>query len=357
MGDVRPVSSSASRISAEDGGEPRPRFSGSSAISRITASDWSQIGEQSRSSKLDELMSWIVSPLDPAPSTPRRVLISIQFCPLHHGDQTDEGVGSCGGGLPREALCACRAGGFLHRRQRHSSAETVVLILCGIRQGTHFITLPGSGVPCALHSRCSCAGPDVLLVFVIGICRLCELATLLPAWTVAASVPPEPSGHAGNESCLNAGHPGLRGNGQRLEILKGIDFQPRRVLRTHGSFRPGKSDVPESRGGLDTPTSGDILFGRQKPSAPPELSGTNITASGASVSVSSTCRVEFTALENVCVPAHRGSERKGLPCPRGVNFLRPGGGDRLKHLPRNFPARNAPARALMNHPQRSMFAG
>lgn len=57
---------------------------------------------------------------------------------------------------------------------------TASLILCGIQQKYHFITLPGD-VYVLPYFPVLVRWTDVLLVFVIGI-ALCVLATLLPAW-------------------------------------------------------------------------------------------------------------------------------------------------------------------------------
>jgi len=146
--------------------------------------------------------------------------------------------------------------------------------------------------------------------------------------------------------------------GERLEILKGIDFQLCRgefcVLT--GSSGSGKSTFLNLVGALDTPTSGDVLFEEKN------IRKFNDHArdyyhrkSVGFVFQFHHLLSEFTAIENVCIPGRIFGKHR-LECVERAEVLLETVGlkDRLKHLPRELSGgerqRVAVARALMNEP-------
>ncbi len=148
--------------------------------------------------------------------------------------------------------------------------------------------------------------------------------------------------------------------GERLEILKGVDFKLQRnefcVLT--GASGSGKSTFLNLVGALDTPTSGEILFdgkslGKMSSAEKDEYHSKNVGF----VFQFHHLLAEFTALENVCVPARIQNPRAKLKDVRNRAeelLERVGLKDRLKHLPRELSGgerqRVAVARALMNNP-------
>lgn len=148
--------------------------------------------------------------------------------------------------------------------------------------------------------------------------------------------------------------------GERLEILKDVDFS----LSAHefcvltGASGSGKSTFLNLIGALDSPTSGEILF-----------RGKSLERMSAAEKDAFHSRhvgfvfqfhhllSEFTARENVCIPARILNPHAPLPeiRERAEELLVAVGlADRMKHLPRELSGgerqRVAVARALMNRP-------
>jgi len=146
--------------------------------------------------------------------------------------------------------------------------------------------------------------------------------------------------------------------GQRLEILKGIDFQLRcgEFCVLTGASGSGKSTFLNLVGALDTPTSGDILFEGRSLLHRPESERNEYHRTGVGfVFQFHHLLAEFTALENVCVPGRIAGVSEKDCRARAEDLLATIGlGDRLRHLPRELSGgelqRVAVARALMNHP-------
>lgn len=148
--------------------------------------------------------------------------------------------------------------------------------------------------------------------------------------------------------------------GERLEILKGVDFE----LSKHefcvltGASGSGKSTFLNLVGALDTPTSGEIIFngkslGKMNSAEKDEYHSKKVGF----VFQFHHLLAEFTALENVCVPARILNPHANLKTVQehAEELLQKVGlKDRLKHLPRELSGgerqRVAVARALMNNP-------
>lgn len=150
----------------------------------------------------------------------------------------------------------------------------------------------------------------------------------------------------------------FRETGEELEILKGVNFSMNEgeLVALTGSSGSGKSTFLNLVGMLDTPSSGEIFF-KGKPLSKFSSRERDLYHR---VQVGFVFQFhhllsEFTAIENVCVPARiLGKDER--ECRERAEMLLETVGlkDRLKHLPRELSGgerqRIAIARALMNHP-------
>ena len=148
--------------------------------------------------------------------------------------------------------------------------------------------------------------------------------------------------------------------GERLEILKGVDFElsKNEFCVLTGASGSGKSTFLNLVGALDTPTSGEIVFngkslGKMNSAEKDEYHSKKVGF----VFQFHHLLAEFTALENVCVPARILNPHANLKTVQehAEELLQKVGlKDRLKHLPRELSGgerqRVAVARALMNNP-------
>jgi lipoprotein-releasing system ATP-binding protein len=152
---------------------------------------------------------------------------------------------------------------------------------------------------------------------------------------------------------------GLHKNYAHLQVLKGVDLQVEKgeIVTILGSSGAGKTTLLHILGTLDTPTSGEVW-----------LDGTAVnTLRGNKLSDFRNQRIgfifqfhhllaEFTAVENVCIPAFiAGKERKKMVRQRAQELLASLGlSDRFDHKPSDLSGgeqqRVAVARALINKP-------
>lgn len=144
----------------------------------------------------------------------------------------------------------------------------------------------------------------------------------------------------------------------QLEVLKGIDLEipPGRIYSIVGASGAGKTTLLQILGTLSKPDSGEIYFGDQKISSMKEkqLSAFRNREIGF-VFQFHHLLPEFTALENVCIPAFIAKESKTKSEARAkelLDFL--GLSDRIEHKPSELSGgekqRVAMARALVNNP-------
>ncbi len=150
----------------------------------------------------------------------------------------------------------------------------------------------------------------------------------------------------------------IAGNGQRLEILKEIDFVFRRNVSVSivGSSGSGKSTLLNLIGGLDRPTSGDVSFQGEDIN----LFDTDALSDWRNRHIGFIFQAhhllpEFTALENVSIPAMIAGESRQLCLNKAERLLDEVGlKARSTHKPSQLSGgeqqRVAIARALINSP-------
>ena len=143
-----------------------------------------------------------------------------------------------------------------------------------------------------------------------------------------------------------------------LEVLKGVNLQVQQgeIVAIIGKSGAGKTTLLQIIGTLDRPTQGQVL-----------IDGTDVFAlKDRELAAFRNKHIgfifqfhqllpEFTALENVCIPAMIAREKESDFRPRAEQLLRDLGlGDRLQHKPNTLSGgekqRVAAARALMMHP-------
>lgn len=143
-----------------------------------------------------------------------------------------------------------------------------------------------------------------------------------------------------------------------LEVLKGIDLEINKgeIISIVGASGAGKTTLLHIIGTLDKPTSGSILFDNQDVAALNEKR----LAAFRNKNIGFVFQFhhllpEFTALENLCIPAFIAGVSQKAATKRGMellDFLHLT--DRAEHKPAALSGgeqqRVAVARALMNHP-------
>ena len=151
---------------------------------------------------------------------------------------------------------------------------------------------------------------------------------------------------------------GIRKSYGSLPILKGVDFEVNKgeIVSIIGASGAGKSTLLHILGTLDKPDSGNV-----------ELKGVNVNRlSGELLSVFRNKNIgfvfqfhhllpEFTALENICIPAFIAKKSKKVAELKALELLDLLGlSDRAQHKPNELSGgeqqRIAVARALVNDP-------
>ena len=144
-----------------------------------------------------------------------------------------------------------------------------------------------------------------------------------------------------------------------LQVLRGVDLEVARgeFLALRGASGAGKSTLLHLMGGLDAPSSGDILFAGQNLAgfSEGELTAFRSRRVGF-VFQAYHLLPELDALENVCLPARIARTPADRAAARGRELLaRVGLADRMDHQPSELSGgeqqRVAIARALINGPE------
>ncbi|MEM1128664.1 MAG: ABC transporter ATP-binding protein [Bacteroidota bacterium] len=143
-----------------------------------------------------------------------------------------------------------------------------------------------------------------------------------------------------------------------LEVLRGVDLhvQPGEVVAIVGQSGTGKSTLLHILGGLDRPTSGEVLYrGASVFDQDDEALARFRNRSVGFVFQFHHLLPEFTALENVAMPALVQQKRLEAVTPRALQLLADLGlAERADHRPSALSGgeqqRVAVARALMNEP-------
>lgn len=143
-----------------------------------------------------------------------------------------------------------------------------------------------------------------------------------------------------------------------LEVLKGvnIEIQKGEIVSIVGSSGAGKTTLLQILGTLDSPSSGDLLFDNKSIS---ELNKKEL-ANFRNKNIGFIFQFhhllpEFSALENVCLPAYIGGKNKKETIQKAKSLLsRLGLTDREDHKPNQLSGgeqqRVSVARALINDP-------
>jgi lipoprotein-releasing system ATP-binding protein len=143
-----------------------------------------------------------------------------------------------------------------------------------------------------------------------------------------------------------------------LEVLKGIDLEIQKgeVISIVGSSGAGKTTLLQILGTLDKADAGEITIANQSISA---LKGKALARFRnrhlGFIFQFHQLLPEFTALENVCIPAYIGGESKDVAEKKAMELLEILGlPDRAEHKPHELSGgeqqRVAVARALINRP-------
>ena len=143
-----------------------------------------------------------------------------------------------------------------------------------------------------------------------------------------------------------------------LQVLKGVNLKVEKgeIVAIVGKSGAGKTTLLQIIGTLDKPTKGEVVIKgeRLKEKGERELAAFRNRHIGFIFQFHQLLP-EFTALENVCIPAMIAREKEAEYKPRAERLLRELGlGDRLNHKPNELSGgekqRVAAARALMMSP-------
>jgi len=149
------------------------------------------------------------------------------------------------------------------------------------------------------------------------------------------------------------------GKNQTLQVLKGVDIEIKNgeFVVIVGMSGSGKSTLLHILGGLDRPTEGEVMMGEQNIFTLDE----DGRASFRNTSMGFIFQFhhllpEFTALENVCIPAMIGGKKlREVRSQASALLEQVGLSDRAGHKPSELSGgeqqRIAVARALMNKPR------
>ncbi len=154
-------------------------------------------------------------------------------------------------------------------------------------------------------------------------------------------------------------HKSFRRVESTVDVLRGVDFrlEPGGTAAITGRSGSGKSTLLNILGGLDTPTSGEVLVDGQPLASDQRRARERWRARGVGfVFQFHFLLPDFTALENLLVPVRSLGPVTDADRGRALSFLEAMGlADRANHLPGEMSGgeqqRVAVARAFMNRPR------
>ncbi len=143
-----------------------------------------------------------------------------------------------------------------------------------------------------------------------------------------------------------------------LQVLKGVDLEIKKgeIVSIVGKSGAGKSTLLHILGTLDSPDSGSLMINDKEVSKLPSKALANFRNTNIGfIFQFHHLLPEFTALENVCIPAFINKKGESESTARAKELLSYLGlSDRLEHKPTQLSGgeqqRVAVARALMNNP-------
>lgn len=143
-----------------------------------------------------------------------------------------------------------------------------------------------------------------------------------------------------------------------LQVLKGIDLEIKKgeVVSIVGASGAGKTTLLQILGTLDTPDTGELRYGDDLVSSMSSSALANFRNRRIGfIFQFHHLLPEFSALENVCIPAYIGKKSKADAEARGTELLTfLGLADRISHKPSEMSGgeqqRVAVARSLINEP-------
>ncbi len=143
-----------------------------------------------------------------------------------------------------------------------------------------------------------------------------------------------------------------------LKVLKGVDLEIKKgeIVSIVGSSGAGKTTFLQILGTLDLPTSGELYFDDKLISKLKKKELANFRNNNIGfIFQFHHLLPEFTALENVCLPAYIGNKNKKETLEKGKKLLKKLGlSDRENHKPSQLSGgeqqRVSVARALINDP-------
>ncbi len=213
------------------------------------------------------------------------------------------------------------------------------------------VLLDGAALPVAIE-------PLQVIVIALVAMAIALLSTLYPSWRAAALNPLRL--YVMNKillQCDNLCKRYQEGSVQ-TDVLHNVSFSvgEGEMMAIVGSSGSGKSTLLHLLGGLDTPTSGDVIFNGQPMSKLSSAAKAELRNQKGFIYQFHHLLPDFTALENVAMPLLIGKKKPAEINSRALEMLKAVGLEhRANHRPSELSGgerqRAAIARALVNNPR------